>query len=521
MWLDSPRYKVGSPKAFVSYLASMDYRTIRIMSSSTPENPIPIEEQELADMLLGYPCNQAGYLPIPLQSVPSDCLKELDLFLYNGRAYSLYRNIGIQFSSRDYRRLVRSGVEFIYIPVKDHRLYYRTAEKYLGTIIKNPRIQIEKKSEILYTTSLELAHQILSKPLTPQDIDRVDNVVDSMINFIMQDKTAFSKLFEISNHDFYTATHMVNVCSLTLSYAHHLGIHDKSMLRIMGTGALLHDIGKIFVPAELLNASIRPTEEETSLLRDHVEKGCEYLAKLNRISSEAMIIVGQHHERMDGSGYPRRLRGGQISLLGRIVGIVDTFDAMTSVRPYRTDSHSVEETIRLLYSEAPQKYDLTMVQSFEKLIHTTLGLGRHPGHHSGASEDDESNLNWLIASGLSEKRRYVRHYFRMEAVLRTIQRVNDRPVAGNPEKVIIHNISCSGVGLLSQYPLKQGSNVCLSIQNKEEYKIPPLIGIVIRCDEHQDGWYTAGVDFYKPLITEMIRKIKSPNCIRRINSLIK
>ncbi len=481
----------------------------------------PVEDPALADMLLGYPCNQAGYLPIPLQCVPADCLRELELHLYNGRTYSLYRNIGIKFGPRDYRRLVRSGVDFIYISVKDHMLYYRTIEQHLGKIIKNPRVQIEKKSEILYATSLELAHQLLSKPLGPKDIDRTGPIVDNMINFIMQDKAAFSKLFEISNHDFYTATHMVNVCSMTLAYAHQMGIHDKSMLRTVGTGALLHDIGKIFVPVELLNASSPPTEEEVTQLHGHVEQGCEYLAKLSNISSEAMMIVGQHHERMDGSGYPRKLRGGQISLLGRIVGIVDTFDAMTSVRPYRSETHSVEESLRHLYAEAPQKYDLTMVQAFEKLIHTTLGIGKVPGRNSVTTEDDQSGLYWLIASGFAEKRRYVRHYFRMESVLRMIKRVNDSPTLGTAEKVIVHNVSCSGAGLLSQRPLKPGDNVCLSILGKGEYKIPPFIGIVIRCDEHQDGWYTVGIDFYKPLMAEIIQKIKNPNFIRRINSLTK
>jgi HD-GYP domain-containing protein (c-di-GMP phosphodiesterase class II) len=486
-----------------------------------PEMNKSIEEQELSDMLLGYPCNQAGYLPIPLQCVPSECLRELELHLYNGRAYSLYRNIGINFSPRDYRRLVRSGVEFVYIPVKDHMLYYRTIERHLTKIIKNPRVQIEKKSEILYATSLELAHQLLSNPLKPKDIDRTGNVVDGMINFIMQDKAAFSKLFEISNHDFYTATHMINVCSLTLAYAHQMGIHDKAMLRTVGTGALLHDIGKIFVPAELLNSSEPPTKEELAQLHAHVERGCEYLAKLNNISSEAMMIVGQHHERMDGSGYPRRLRGGQISILGRIVGVVDTFDAMTSVRPYRAKTYSVEEALRNLYAEAPQKYDLTMVQALERLIHTTLGIGKIPGKNYIPTEDNESNLSWLIASGFTEKRRYVRHYFRMEAILRRIKRIKDSPVLGNAEKVIIHNISCCGVGLLSQRPLRPGENVCLSILGKGDYKIPPFIGIVIRCDEHQDGWYTVGIDFYKPLSAEIIHKIKSPNFIRRINSLTK
>ena len=484
-----------------------------------PEMNEPVEDQELTDMLLGYPCNQAGFLPIPLQCVPSECLRELELHIFNGRSYSLYRKMGIKFGPRDYRRLVRSGVEFIYIPVKDHILYYRTIEQHLGKIIKNPRVQIEKKSEILYATSLELAHQLLSNPLEPKDIDRTGNMVDSMINFIMHDKAAFSKLFEISNHDFYTATHMINVCSLTLAYAHQMGIHDKTMLRIVGTGALLHDIGKIFIPVELLNASAPPTEEELAQLHDHVEQGCEYLGKLNNISSEAMMIVGQHHERMDGSGYPRNLRGGQISILGRIVGIADTFDAMTSVRPYRTNTHSVEEALRFLYSEAPQKYDLTMVQSFEKLIHTTLGIGKIPGRNSVSMEDDESSLSWLIASGFSEKRRYVRHYFRMEADLRMIKRINDSPVLGNPDKVIVHNISCSGIGLLSQRLLKPGDNVCLSVLGKGEYKIPPFIGIVIRCDEHQDGWYTVGIDFYKPLSAEIIHEIRSPNFIRRINSL--
>jgi hypothetical protein len=107
----------------------------------------------------------------------------------------------------------------------------------------------------------------------------------------------------------------------------------------------------------------------------------------------------------------------------------------------------------------------------------------------------------------------------MAALMRRVRRINNRPVLGTAEKVIIHNISCSGLGLLSQRPVMPQENLCISILSEGEETVPPLVTVVVYCHELQDGWFTLGLKLYQPLSSEMINKIKSPKFVRHINTL--
>lgn len=463
-------------------------------------------------------CHQAGYLPVPLSSVPHESLAELEVYLFNNRSYQLYRSTELSFDRKDYRRLIDSGVEFVYVSVRDHQAYYRTIEKSLEKIVADRKVQLERKSEILYSTSIELASQILAEPPRKKIIDRTENIARVTVELIIQDNDAFNRLFEVSNHDFYTATHMVNVCTSVVSLANKMGLTNRQFLQQLGTGAMLHDIGKIFIPSEVLNTQVELSEEQNTLIRSHVERGCEHLAKVTDLPPEVMAIVAQHHERMDGSGYPRGLKGDQISIMGRLAGIVDTFDAMTSVRPYREHTHSVEEALHYLEEHAPDKYDFQIVNAFNKLIRSALGLDNdndcYPDkEYLGLSVSDESETSNL--SG----RKYDRCYFRLQALLRRIKRVNGNLTLDSAEKIIVHNISRSGLGLLSSQALKPDQNICVSISKSGSKKPGNLIAVVVRCVDHADGWFTVGAQFHSIQSPDAISDIKNSTFVRTPSQL--
>ena len=159
-------------------------------------------------------CCQAGYLPVPLHCVPAESLAGLKIYLPGKGGYSLYSSVNLCFDSEDSRRLLESGVEFVYVSVKDHQAYYRTMENAIETIVADPDFQKEKKAEILYATSMELSNQLLAGPPGKEEVARTANLARATVQLIMNDKGAFGRLYEVFNHDFYTATHMVNVCSL-------------------------------------------------------------------------------------------------------------------------------------------------------------------------------------------------------------------------------------------------------------------------------------------------------------------
>ena len=455
-------------------------------------------------------CHQAGYLPVPLRSVPPEGLADLEVYLFNGRSYHLYRSTDLHFGQRDYQRLMDSGVEFVYVSVKDHQVYYRTIEESLGKIVSDTNIQLEQKTEILYSTGMELASQILLKPPGRNEIDRTAKMAHATVQLIMQDQNAFGRLFEISNHDFYTATHLVNVCSSSISLADKIGLADQQVLNKLGTGAMLHDIGKIFIPSELLNAPGKLTNAQYAQLQSHAELGRAHLSEVSDLPPEAMAVVTEHHERMDGSGYPNGLKGEQISIMGRLAGIVDTFDAMTSVRPYREHTFSVEDALQHLEDQAQEKFDKEIVKAFNKLMQQALNVDNNDSKKNDATSVQPSSpdFNWIETDNYTG-RRHLRYHFRLRAMLRKIQRVKDNLRAGPAEKIIVHNISCSGIGLLNPKPLKLNENIMISIAGNDSEQQTNLIAVVIRCVDHADGWFTIGTKFHQQQSDSLIDKIRN------------
>lgn len=133
--------------------------------------------------------------------------------------------------------------------------------------------------------------------------------------------------------DPYTAGHQERVAALSVAIARRMGLSEDRVAAIR-TGALLHDIGKIGIPAELLSKPGRLTADEFNLVKGHARKGYAIVAKID-FEAAVHAIVGQHHERLDGSGYPDGLRGDAILMEARIVAVADVVEAMTSHRPYR------------------------------------------------------------------------------------------------------------------------------------------------------------------------------------------
>jgi len=462
-------------------------------------------------------CQQAGYLPVPLQSVPPESLAKLRLYINNGKEYSLYRRTGVKFGIKDYNRLIKTGVKFVYVSVRDHKAYYQTIENSLKTIISDPKTKLEKKSEILYSTSIELANQILEKPPAKEHVDRTTHIIQATVKLIMQDEQSFSQLYAISDHDFYTATHMVNVCSLALAFARKIGLSDKKILHNLGTGAMLHDIGKVFVSSEVLNTEEKLTDEQFAFIKSHVERGYDHLTTVTELSYETLAFITEHHERMDGSGYPRGLKKEQISIMGRIAGIVDTFEAMTSVRPYRSKTFSVEEVLQYLEEQSRDKYDHDLVVKFVNMIKSTLKIEDQKDLDKKNSENVP--LSWLQASLPSGKRHYHRFYFRIQGILRRINRINKNIIMGPEEKIIIHNLSCSGIGFLSGLPLKADDKICLIVPDMDSKTPHRFVATIVRSYDHLDGWHSIGAQFHNVLSAKLIHNIQNQNYIRKVSSI--
>jgi putative nucleotidyltransferase with HDIG domain len=169
---------------------------------------------------------------------------------------------------------------------------------------------------------------------TPGDLRPIRNAVEAIIADLRDNPKACFGLYSLCSFDEETYTHSINVCVLSLSAAQVLGWQPGD-LRQMGLGALLHDVGKVLIPKHILNKPALLTDDEYALVKTHTQKGWELLQSCYDVGAVTAHAALDHHERLDGSGYPRQVKGDNITEIGRIAAVADVYEAMTSDRPQR------------------------------------------------------------------------------------------------------------------------------------------------------------------------------------------
>ena len=198
------------------------------------------------------------------------------------------------------------------------------------------------------------------------DITELTEIINEMIDHILANPQIIYNIVDIRNYDRYTFTHSVNVTVISLLMGSVMGMH-RNELEVLGIGAMLHDIGKITIDKKVLNKASKLDSSEFDMIKGHAREGYEILKTKVQISFLPAHVAFQHHEREDGSGYPRGLTGNSIHQHSKIVAIADVFDAMTSDRVYRKALPSYL-AVREIVTNNRIKYDQNMVEHFVKVV---------------------------------------------------------------------------------------------------------------------------------------------------------
>lgn len=185
-------------------------------------------------------------------------------------------------------------------------------------------------------------------------------------------RTTFLKTLEslaksLEARDTYTRGHSQRVCEVSIMIGEHLGLGPEAIEELR-VGTILHDIGKIGVPDTVLNKPGRLTDEEFRIMKTHPVIGYE-ICKPLMLSEGVLMIIRNHHEKLDGSGYPDGLKGGELPLSLRIVCVADAFDAMSSKRPYR-NVMDMRYVMAELSKGAGVQFDPIVVESLKELLST-------------------------------------------------------------------------------------------------------------------------------------------------------
>jgi len=269
--------------------------------------------------------------------------------IYNPLGAS-YLTKGVELNPKYIERLKKSGLDGVTVTSLDPKLK-----------LAPPADIVQEKTRISAIHNVATAFQNVEDhgTLDPKPLQDISETI--LLDIIEQQKNLV-QLTDIRLHDTYTFAHSVNVAILSALLGVLQKLPKEDLLKLT-LGGLLHDLGKITVPHEILTKPGHLSDDEWSLMQGHPDAGRQRLKKMFPNDILLSTIALQHHEHIDGSGYPNHLQGEQIHRYARIVAIADVYDALTSVRPYKR-AYTPSVAHRIMTTCSPGHFDLELLQLF-------------------------------------------------------------------------------------------------------------------------------------------------------------
>ncbi|MDF2547909.1 MAG: hypothetical protein K0R93_2807 [Anaerosolibacter sp.] len=304
-----------------------------------------------------------------MRLIPIDAVREgafLAQPLYNAQGQILLAK-GTRLNSKFCEKIKESGFYTVYILDE-----YSNEE--IEDILK-PEIRRKTISSITSVLNNISDAQSTEKSLSQKKkmetnindgLSQIEGLAKSIVDDVFTQKNVMINLVDIKNNDNYTYHHSVNVGILALVLGIGMNINKIDLYDLV-MGALLHDVGKMFVPKEILNKQGKLSAEEFNIMKEHTTRGFNFLKDYTDLNGKVRLIALQHQERIDGTGYPYNLKNEQIFPLSKITSIADVYDALTSDRPYRSALHP-NEAVEYIMGSGGRYFDMDMVKSFVKKV---------------------------------------------------------------------------------------------------------------------------------------------------------
>jgi HD-GYP domain-containing protein (c-di-GMP phosphodiesterase class II) len=314
----------------------------------------------------------AGYVPMRASTLRSIDTAAADLFVQYDRRNPpvLYCRAGCRLDGEHFAELADAGIEQVFVARDDFDRFSSVLLNSLEAYLQQDSIpQTEKFAALQVAVSVEIEHS-----LRVVDCSRFQAVAEKvgrqLVSLLAASDVLPRDLFRIAQHDFNTFTHVTNVASYSVILAEQIGLRDPQTLEQIASAAMLHDIGKRFIPASILSKAGQLNEVEREAYESHPQRGYVELCDRPGLEFAQLMMVYQHHERIDGRGFPVRILGDEIHPWAKLLSVVNVFDVMTTKRANQRAA-SLQQVLEYQQQQAGTQFDSEMVRCWISVMNKT------------------------------------------------------------------------------------------------------------------------------------------------------
>ncbi|MEX0613019.1 MAG: HD-GYP domain-containing protein [Pirellulales bacterium] len=308
----------------------------------------------------------AGYLSVQVELLHRLQNSAVDLFVQYQpqREPVLYHRAGCPLESGQISKLTGASISNIFVRSEDFQTFGAHLLAEVDSLAASEQIPAAERFAVLQIAMAmeveRVAHLMDCGPF----IYLAGTLAEKLTSILATSDVWPRDLFRLARHDYTTFTHVTNVAGYAVVLAERLGWCNGDDLNQIATAAILHDIGKRFIPTSILTKPGKLNPEERALIEEHPQRGYEELCERCEVTFEQLMIVYQHHERLDGKGYPVGMRGDEIHPWARMLAVIDVFDAMTGMRSYRRPA-TAQEAMDYIRKSSGTHFDPDVVQCWD------------------------------------------------------------------------------------------------------------------------------------------------------------
>ena len=323
-------------------------------------------------LIAELPTAQTSYVPVSVKTLRPDQSIGIALYLRESGAGShfLYRGKGIPLNASDLQSLQARGLKTLYAKSDEVEIYQRYLRDNLDSVLADEAVPVVNRFSHLNEVLRDVLAESFRRNETAETVTTCQNIARKTVDLICREDAVASELLGVLYHDYYTFTHSANVCYYCTFLAKALGISSHADLHSIAVGGMLHDLGKLDIPNTILNKPGVLSRAERDIIKEHPRTGFLKLCHRHELSNGQLMMVYQHHERIDGKGYPVGHVGAEIHDWARICAVIDVYEALTSNRPYRR-ALGRNEAFGIMGRDAGLAIDKDLFACWLQIISTT------------------------------------------------------------------------------------------------------------------------------------------------------